>query len=669
MKKSQLNAVLLFLLISISFSALAQNNLVFDKYHKYEEVQAVLKNLAASKPEKTKLLTIAQSPGGKDVNVLQIGNGTANTPAIVVGANFEGITPLSTEGALYLANIILNNEAGKEVTWYILPLTNPDASESFFLKIKSENSYNTMVVNNDVDEATDEDGFDDLNGDGFITKMRVKDHTGSYIISSKDERIMEKADTKKGERGAYKIYSEGFDNDNDGEYNEDPEGGINIGISFPHLFDTYNKESGLWPGYSPEVYGIMKFIYSHPEISMVFTLGTSDFCRSEPKDGRKGETNMNAIKVPGRYANMLGADTEKTYTMDEVIAMAKTIVPPGMEVTPSMIAGMLGLGAAVNPLKEDLVFYKKYAQEYKEFLKGNIVTTERLDAEKAKDGSFELWAYYHLGVPSFSMNLFTVPKPQKDKTDDVSGLTLDSLKNMSNKDFLSIDDEKLSEFLKDHGLPERMSASNVKKMVEEGKGDPAKIAEMITKMPKPEKDGDLSEKDKALLAYIDNQNNGDGFVNWTTYNHPTLGEVEIGGYKPYLTTTPSADEIETLCKAQVPWLIKLSEKIPQISFIDYKVENLGAGIYELEVFVENSGELPYPIAMGQRNREPAPVVIKLEGDIEFLQGKSRTPLGSIGGNQVKKLKWLIKADKSTKIRAIIESKGLGNDVKQIEIGG
>ena len=669
MKNRYLNAILAFLLVSTSYPVIAQNKLVFDKYHNYQEVQADLKKLAATKPEKTKLLTIAQSPGGKNVTILQIGSGKQEVPAIVVGANFEGITPISTEGALYLANMILNNQAGKEVTWYIMPLPNPDASETFFSKIKVENSYNSLAVNNDVDEASDEDGFDDLNGDGFITQMRVKDPTGSYIISSKDERIMEKANIKKGERGAYKIYSEGLDNDNDGEYNEDPKGGINVGISFPHLFDTYNKESGLWSGYSPEVYGIMKFIYSHPEISMVFTLGTSDFCRSEPKDGRKGEANMNAIKVPRRYANMLGADTEKTYTMDEVIAMVKTIVPPGMEVTPSMIAGMLGLGAAVNPLKDDLLFYKKYAEEYKGFLKENNFTIERLDAGKAKDGSFELWAYYHLGVPSFSMNLFTVQKVQKEKADGANRLTLDSLKTMSNADFIALDDEVLTTFLKENSVPERMTASGVKKMVEEGKTEPSKIAEMIEKMPKPKKEGDLGEKDKALLAYIDDQNNGDGFVNWTTYNHPTLGEVEIGGYVPFLSSTPQATEIENLCKAQIPWLIKLSEKLPQITLMESKIKNLGAGIYELEVFVENSGELPYPISMGQRNREPAPVVIILEGNVEFLQGKSRTPLGSIGGNQVKKLRWLIKTEKPVKVTATIESKGKGNDVKLIEIGG
>ncbi len=61
MKNRYLNAILAFLLVSTSYPVIAQNKLVFDKYHNYQEVQADLKKLAATKPEKTKLLTIAQS--------------------------------------------------------------------------------------------------------------------------------------------------------------------------------------------------------------------------------------------------------------------------------------------------------------------------------------------------------------------------------------------------------------------------------------------------------------------------------------------------------------------------------------------------------------------------------------------------------------------------------
>ena len=122
-------------------------------------------------------------------------------------------------------------------------------------------------------------------------------------------------------------------------------------------------------------------------------------------------------------------------------------------------------------------------------------------------------------------------------------------------------------------------------------------------------------------------------------------------------------------EAQLPWLLQLSKKLPDIGIKDSKVTTLGEGIYKLEIYVENKGFLPYPIAMGQRNSQPAPVVIILDGDFDTLEGIKRTPLGKIGGNQVKKLSWIVKADKKPTISARVESAVFGTDVKQIKIGG
>jgi hypothetical protein len=116
-------------------------------------------------------------------------------------------------------------------------------------------------------------------------------------------------------------------------------------------------------------------------------------------------------------------------------------------------------------------------------------------------------------------------------------------------------------------------------------------------------------------------------------------------------------------------LLQLSKKIPDIGIKDSKLTALGDGIYKLEIYVENNGFLPYPIAMGQRNSQPAPVVVVLDGDFDTLEGIKRTPLGNIGGNQVKKLTWIIKAGKKSSITAKVESSVFGTGVKQIKIGG
>ena len=656
------------LFFSVS-QATAQSGPLFDKYHSNSEVQQMLTKLQSGNPSAVKIHDIAKSPGGESVQILEIGANLKNVPAVFVGANFEGNVPLSTEGALYLAKMLLDSaKYTKNLKWYILPNPNPDAAKGYFAKVKYERAVNDFVMNNDADEATNEDGFDDLNGDGFITQMRVKDPEGKMITSKADPRIMVAADASKGERGEYKIMVEGIDNDGDGQYNEDGEGGINVGIGFPHLFPRDKREAGLWPGQTPEVYSLMKFIYDRPEIAMVYTLGSSDFCIAPPKGGRKGGANLQNIKIPARYARMFEIDANQTFSMDEVIEMVKQRVPAGMEVTPSMVAGMLGLGAAVNPLDDDLKFYTKFSEDYKKYLESKKFNTDRLSAPGDKDGSFELWAYYHLGVPSFSMNLFTIPKVKEEKKADSQSVSLDDVEKMSTEDFTALGEEKIAAFLKANNAPDRFTASGVLEMMKSGRFTPKQMVGMMKSAPKKEKEGELSEKDKALLAYADKTLEGKGFIAWQKYNHPKLGEVEIGGTIPYLESTPKPELIDSLLGTQLPWLLQLTSKLPQIGIASEKITDMGGNIYKVELYIENKGYLPYPIGMGQRNNQPAPVIVILEGELQILEGIKRTPLGAINGNSVKKLTWIIQTDKKT-FNAKIESAVFGPVEKQIKIGG
>jgi hypothetical protein len=667
--RKSIHVVLALLLIPFG-NLFAQSVYSGNHYHNVKEVQQVLKEINEKHKAGTRLHIIADTPGGLPVTVLEIGSGLKDVPAIFVGANFEGNIPVATEGALRLINMLIDSveyTAGNK--WYILPQPNPDAAKNYFETVKYGRTVNDFEINNDADEAINEDGFDDLNGDGYITQMRVKSPEGTHIISEADSRIMIPASAEKGERGEYKIYSEGLDNDNDGEYNEDGEGGINVGIAFPHLFPQKNKEAGVWPGQTPEVYNIMRFIYERPEIAMVFTLGSSDFCIAPPEGGRKGDVNLDRIKIPGRYARMLNADANRTYTMDEIMELVREYVPEGSEYTPHMIAGMLGLGAAVNPLEEDLKFYSAFSEEYKEYLSSKKFNTNRLKAEPAKDGSFELWAYYHLGVPSFSMNLFTLPLEEDENAGDKKSLSTDDIKKMDAEEFIELGEDKVNELLKSSNASEQFSASALMEMVKTKKLTPEQLAGRLEKHAKSQKKDGLSEKEKAMLAWSDKEWEGKGFAAWQKFSHPILGEVEIGGFIPYLETTPKADDLDSLLSAQLPWLLQLTKKLPRISFEGEKLTDMGSGIFKLELFVENNGQLPWPIAMGQRNKQPAPTVLVLEGDIELLEGLKRTPLQPLGANQVKKLTWLLKAGKNAVITAKMESAVFPDQVKQFKTGG
>ena len=87
-----------------------------------------------------------------------------------------------------------------------------------------------------------------------------------------------------------------------------------------------------------------------------------------------------------------------------------------------------------------------------------------------------------------------------------------------------------------------------------------KMAEMMRQMPKPKDSSGGDETEKALLAFSDKELQGKGFIPWKAYKHPTLGEVEIGGFVPYTANTPPAAMMQNLLQGQVPWVLHAGRK-------------------------------------------------------------------------------------------------------------
>lgn len=643
-------------------------------YSSPDEVNRRILQFKQQAGQAVKIHTLTRSPGGTDLLLMEIGSETGSdmkkNPAILLTGNLDGTRPLTTEAALFLADKVISDESNyASLTWYILPMGNPDAHSRFFDDILFVDSRNFAPCNDDKDELRDEDAFNDLDGNGFITRMRLKSPDGTWLPVSDDPRLMRKAEYKDGEKGIYKLYYEGIDDDGDGEYNEDSKGGTNVNANFPHLFEPFKPETGLYPGSTPEVYAILEFAFDHPEIAMTFSFGSTNFLLSPPRGGRQGSVDMEKISIPEEMAKMLGFDHTRTYSMQEIMEKVQPMLPPGMEVDESMISSFLGLGAVVNPMQEDLVFYKSISEEYKKYLEEKAGEAERMDPAPAKDGSFELWSYYHLGVPVFSMDLWGVPKKKEEKK-EASGITLESLEKMSSDDFVALGEDKISQFLKESGAPEEFSADRVLAMVKGGQVTPAQMAGMMKQMPKPAGDtkkGDPGEQ--ALLAFSDEMLDGKGFVDWKVFSHPDLGEVEIGGFTPYADINPPPGMIDSLLNLHVPFVFELVKKMPDLVISEVKTEEPGAGVYSLEIWVENKGFLPFCTQMGKRNKIPAPAIITIEGDgLEFLSGKRRTPINELDGMKATKQTWLIRADKNTTVNIKLDTKTAGHDSKQIKLG-
>ena len=68
-----------------------------------------------------------------------------------------------------------------------------------------------------------------------------------------------------------------------------------------------------------------------------------------------GDADYAKIKIPKAMGAFLNVDTSRTYTMEEVMEIARGFAPPGFELSESMVAGFLGLGQMGTPIASFLL--------------------------------------------------------------------------------------------------------------------------------------------------------------------------------------------------------------------------------------------------------------------------------------------------------------------------
>ncbi|MBI2946476.1 MAG: hypothetical protein HYY23_02445 [Verrucomicrobia bacterium] len=277
----------------------------------YLEAQHLARQLESLKAAHGALVHInqpAESLKKNPIWVVELGNGTEEErrrrPAMLLVAGIEGNDLAGTSSAVHwmrqLADGYANDNATKRLldstTLYIFPRLNPDAAASFFAVPKQESPVNGKPVDEDHDGLIDEDGPEDLNGDGLITWMRIEDPEGEYILDAADPRLVMKADKSKGERGRWRYLVEGRDNDRDEAWNEDGPGGVNLNRNFPYNYQFFAGTGGLHQMSEIETRALADFIVDHANIGIVFTFGSVDNLVQTPKAEPGGKRPPTAIQ-------------------------------------------------------------------------------------------------------------------------------------------------------------------------------------------------------------------------------------------------------------------------------------------------------------------------------------------------------------------------------------
>lgn len=257
-------------------------SILFSQYHSYNDLTGHLQKLS-KQYSIVKVQSIAKTAKGKDVWVAAVGKDETNKAILVVGG-IDATQLVGSEHALRYIEMLAQTYGTVDsitallntTTIYVIPRVNPDASESFFEKPLNEKETNGNPYDDDRDGLTDEDDVDDVNKDGFITMMRVRDPQGEWIENPDDKRLMKKADAAIAEKGMYKLYSEGIDNDKDEEWNEDAVGGTNLNRNFAYGYEYFSKNSGQHQISEVESRALADFLFDHQNIAAVFTFSSVD---------------------------------------------------------------------------------------------------------------------------------------------------------------------------------------------------------------------------------------------------------------------------------------------------------------------------------------------------------------------------------------------------------
>lgn len=288
--------ILFIAIISIVFSGRAVDEtnielpLRFDRYYSYNDVVKALEALHEAYPKLTKLDAIGESEEGRKIYALTINNpGTGNDltkPGVYVDGNIHGNEIQAGEVCLYYANMLLSKYGTNEKVTravdrnahYIIPVVNVDGRYHFFADGNTPNSNRSLRIpkDDDHDGLFDEDAPDDLDGDGNICQMRIKDANGIYKVDSEDPRILVRI--KPGEQGEYTILGyEGIDNDGDGKFNEDSEGYVdpNRNWGYEWMPNYVQRGAGNFPLSGVGLKSINDFIASKPNIIVGYAFHNS----------------------------------------------------------------------------------------------------------------------------------------------------------------------------------------------------------------------------------------------------------------------------------------------------------------------------------------------------------------------------------------------------------
>ncbi len=198
-------------------------------------------------------------------------------------------------------------------------------------------------------------------------------------------------------------------------------------------------------------------------------------------------------------------------------------------------------------------------------------------------------------------------------------------------------------------------------------------------------DGDGVYDDYDALRWDDEENGSRGFKPWEKFDHPQLGEVEIGGFHPkFFSQNGPPWQLEGWIKKQSLFNLAMAKELPQIDLVSTDISKGSDGTYEIKVTWKNSGGLPVALEQAKRVKIVQEDRLMLDFDRELTKGFEDAKVqvispelydktiyaGYTKAGETKTATFKVKVNQSEKVKAklkILSTRG-GYIEKEIELG-
>jgi hypothetical protein len=155
---------------------------------------------------------------------------------------------------------------------------------------------------------------------------------------------------------------------------------------------------------------------------------------------------------------------------------------------------------------------------------------------------------------------------------------------------------------------------------------------------------DISEDHRiALLEWNDEELDGEFFNEWTPFEHPQLGEVELGGWNPlYGKRNPPPSYLKEAIEPVARYSLAQASTTPLVRIMSCDVEEVAPDVYRLEATFGNTGYLPTnvtQVALDMDIDSKPQVELTSDSALEFVSGTQKVTLPHLPGRSERKKPW------------------------------